>query len=96
MFGRNAEGVSGPGAKKNRISRIKASRPWKIMNGIRNTETLMAQTSIQHVVDRLRESVEVEQTLDGGLLDAFVGERSETAFAELVRRHGPMVYGKDT
>ena len=63
------------------------------MEGIRNSEPPMSQTAIQDVVERLRQAVEVEQTPDGLLLDAFVRARSETAFAELVRRHGPMVWG---
>jgi RNA polymerase sigma factor (sigma-70 family) len=63
------------------------------MDGIRNPEPPMSQTAIQDVVERLRQAVEVEQTPDGLLLDAFVRARSEAAFAELVRRHGPMVWG---
>src|SRR5262245_52295621 len=53
----------------------------------------MLQTPVQQVVDRLRQAVAVEQTADAELLDAFVSERSESAFTELVRRHGPMVWG---
>src|SRR3954447_15984297 len=30
---------------------------------------------------------------DGGLLDSFLSDRSEAAFAALLRRHGPMVLG---
>jgi RNA polymerase sigma factor (sigma-70 family) len=53
----------------------------------------MPRTPIQSVIDRLRLSVAPEQTSDGILLDAFVRERCESSFAELVRRHGPMVWG---
>src|SRR5205814_1717240 len=48
---------------------------------------------IQHVMDRLRQAVAFEQTSDAHLLDVFVRERCESSFAELVRRHGPMVWG---
>jgi RNA polymerase sigma-70 factor (ECF subfamily) len=35
----------------------------------------------------------IEQTSDGALLERFVIVRDETAFAALVQRHGPMVWG---
>src|ERR1700682_3638568 len=53
----------------------------------------MLQTRVQHVVDRLRRTAEFGEAPDSALLEAFVGARCETAFAELVRRHGPMVWG---
>lgn len=37
--------------------------------------------------------VPAESRPDGELLAAFRTHRDEPAFAELVRRHGPMVYG---
>src|SRR5262249_60240728 len=40
----------------------------------------------------LREVAAAEPT-DGQLLDAYVARRDGAAFAELVRRHGPMVWG---
>src|SRR5262249_1695314 len=46
------------------------------------------------VVDHLRKITQPgEGTEDGALLERFVARRDEAAFAELVRRHGPMVFG---
>jgi RNA polymerase sigma factor (sigma-70 family) len=53
----------------------------------------MSRTPAQFVVDRLRQAGEVEKASDSDLLDVFLGQRNESAFAELVRRHGPMVWG---
>jgi RNA polymerase sigma-70 factor (ECF subfamily) len=36
---------------------------------------------------------EAGRPTDGQLLERFVSQREETAFEELVRRHGPMVLG---
>jgi RNA polymerase sigma factor (sigma-70 family) len=47
---------------------------------------------MNRILSRLtRAAVEIAPNSDGSLLDAFLGERSEPAFASLVERHGPMV-----
>jgi len=48
---------------------------------------------MQQVVDRLRQADALDETADADLVGAFVARRCESAFAELVRRHGPMVWG---
>ena len=53
----------------------------------------MTSTPAQHMVDRLRNAASLEQASDAELLDAYVNMRSEFAFGEIVRRHGPMVWG---
>ncbi|MFO0969399.1 MAG: sigma-70 family RNA polymerase sigma factor [Gemmataceae bacterium] len=53
----------------------------------------MSSTPAQQVIARLYEAVAGEQATDAALLDAFVRERSDAAFAELARRHGAMVWG---
>src|SRR5262245_24455077 len=58
-----------------------------------HVETLMTRATMQQVVSQIRHAVETSDVPDGALLDAFVGERSETAFTQLVARHGPMVWG---
>jgi RNA polymerase sigma factor (sigma-70 family) len=42
---------------------------------------------------RAASTLVVEETADGKLLEQFLGQRDGAAFAELVRRHGPMVLG---
>ncbi|MFL5341787.1 MAG: sigma-70 family RNA polymerase sigma factor [Gemmataceae bacterium] len=49
-------------------------------------------TPLPNVVRRLR-SLAQPATGDAALVQAFATRRDEGAFAELVRRHGPMVYG---
>ena len=53
----------------------------------------MKASSAQMVLDCLRRAVQPEGTAstDGQLLRVYVSRRDEAAFAELVRRHGPMV-----
>src|SRR4051812_2127035 len=52
----------------------------------------MATVALTKVVAFVRRLSDVEGSLsDRQLLDRFVGARDEGAFAELVRRHGPMV-----
>src|SRR5262245_40798864 len=57
-------------------------------------ENEMATGPLSGVVDHLRKITQPgEGTEDGALLERFVARRDEAAFAELVRRHGPMVFG---
>src|SRR5437762_2191071 len=53
----------------------------------------MTSTPVQHLVDHLRHVASLEQASDAELLDAYLIARSESAFGEIVRRHGPMVWG---
>ena len=56
----------------------------------------MATASLRGVVWHLRQAAfraEAASSTDGELLDRYLADRDETAFAALVRRHGPMVYG---
>jgi RNA polymerase sigma factor (sigma-70 family) len=55
----------------------------------------MAATSLGRVIQRLRCATARQEggLSDGDLLDRFLAQRDESAFAELVRRHGPMVLG---
>ncbi|MFL5340308.1 MAG: sigma-70 family RNA polymerase sigma factor [Gemmataceae bacterium] len=55
----------------------------------------MATGSTRQVVRQLRRFAvrETDALTDGQLLDCFVAQRDEAAFAALVRRHGPMVWG---
>src|SRR5262245_28229473 len=52
--------------------------------------TATLDTVLRHL-HRLVGTPAVEQALDGELLERFVQCRDQAAFAELVRRHGPMV-----
>lgn len=56
----------------------------------------MAASQLSEVVQHLRRSV-LEQEgpglTDGQLLGCFIAQRDDAAFAALVRRHGPMVWG---
>lgn len=52
----------------------------------------MVSTPLEHLVESLRQVVS-EPASDAELLSTFVAARSELAFAEMVRRHGPMVWG---
>jgi RNA polymerase sigma factor (sigma-70 family) len=56
----------------------------------------MATNRLRQVVRTLREAAlprEEASLTDGQLLDSYVRSREEAAFAALVRRHGPMVWG---
>ena len=57
----------------------------------------MATTALGTVLHNLRRSLlcqEEAALTDGELLERFVTRRDEAAFEMLVRRHGPMVFGK--
>ncbi|HZU35548.1 MAG TPA: sigma-70 family RNA polymerase sigma factor, partial [Gemmataceae bacterium] len=56
----------------------------------------MADGQLSTVLRRIHHLVgarEHDERTDGQLLDAFFGQHDESAFASLVRRHGPMVLG---
>ncbi len=53
----------------------------------------MATKGLRRTIERLRHSLIPPDLTDEQLLQRFLGERSEAAFAGLVRRHGPMVLG---
>ncbi|HEY1859629.1 MAG TPA: sigma-70 family RNA polymerase sigma factor, partial [Gemmataceae bacterium] len=56
----------------------------------------MPSAQLNHVIRHLRQAArqqEVAASTDGQLLDRFLARREEAAFAALVRRHGPMVFG---
>jgi RNA polymerase sigma factor (sigma-70 family) len=56
----------------------------------------MATSTLNPVIDRLRIAMLMRDgagPTDGQLLESFVSQQDEAAFAVLVRRHGPMVLG---
>lgn len=56
----------------------------------------MARQGLDSVLDHIRQWIGLREgpTLpDEGLLERFVSQRDEAAFGELMRRHGPMVFG---
>src|SRR5438105_5020606 len=53
----------------------------------------MATKGLQRTIERLRKVLTPSDLGDEHLLRRFVAGRDETAFAVLVRRHGPMVLG---
>jgi len=55
----------------------------------------MATGTTRQVVRQLRRLAlrETDALTDGQLLDSFISQHDEAAFAALVRRHGPMVWG---
>jgi RNA polymerase sigma factor (sigma-70 family) len=56
----------------------------------------MAQGQLGNVlrhVRRLSEAVDLAEAGDGALLERFISDQDQAAFAQLVRRHGPMVLG---
>src|SRR5262245_38463972 len=55
----------------------------------------MASRQLSQVIQGLRTSLPATDAglRDGPLLDQFIAQHDETAFAILVHRHGPMVWG---
>src|SRR5271154_4912044 len=56
----------------------------------------MVATTLQRVTRQIRDTLarqSVEELTDGDLLHRFTTQEDETAFAQLVLRHGPMVLG---
>jgi RNA polymerase sigma factor (sigma-70 family) len=55
----------------------------------------MATNQLNRVMETLRTGAipETESWTDGQLLETYISSREEAAFAALVRRHGPMVWG---
>lgn len=56
----------------------------------------MSEVSLGVVLRHVRKLVraaEADEPTDGELLDRFVGRRDESAFEELLARHGPLVWG---
>src|SRR5262245_63913310 len=60
--------------------------------GVATMATAQIEAVIQHV-RRTILSADADGRSDGELLGRFLAAREEAAFAELVRRHGPMVLG---
>src|SRR5262245_52577612 len=76
--------------------RFQAKRQYSIDGPTPTTEGMdMATERMRGVVERLRETALLGggESADGALLERYLAQRDETAFAALVRRHGPMVLG---
>src|SRR5947207_2597563 len=56
----------------------------------------MATTQLRRIIQTLRRASrhhDGADLTDGQLLESYIRGREEAAFADLVRRHGPMVWG---
>src|SRR5438128_2412560 len=56
----------------------------------------MAASAMNRVIGHLRSAVDLRtgaEVTNGQLLAGFIANHNEAAFAALVRRHGPMVWG---
>jgi len=53
----------------------------------------MPTNALRRTLDRLRQTLAPSDVTDEQLLQRFIADRNETAFAGLVRRHGSMVFG---
>ncbi len=56
----------------------------------------MATSRMSEIIQHLRSTVRLHSgagRTDGQLLEAYIRSRDEAAFAALVHRHGPMVWG---
>ena len=54
---------------------------------------MTANVPLRNIVDRIRATAVAEQITDADLLARYVENGDETAMTEIVRRHGPMVWG---
>jgi RNA polymerase sigma factor (sigma-70 family) len=73
------------------IAALRPTQDGKASNG--GGADRMTTARLDRVVQRLRTLAGGGDLTDGMLLETFVRRKDEAAFAELVRRHGPMVMG---
>src|SRR5262249_13382696 len=104
--GRECTRVDGPGKGQSGLRsnawRMKHEKQWKPCHvgwqyivdiGANDGMHRSPVTTVLHFLRRLSGVGEASATSDGQLVSRFVHSRDEGAFAELLRRHGPMVLG---